>query len=204
MLESPLDIEMDTSCILVFVKEHTRGFKETNVNVTKSIVELFLALCDYHEKAGQIFPKWAGEDGSIAATEKIADKKLSALSKNLLLSLCVVQSPHVIQTSAFAAVGKLKSPVAHEEFLKWFKSFCNEFGAASIGPGINSAVTFLEEVRGEAYSPFTRSMPFLTYFLLRTACQRNRGQNILRLKKQLSLHSVRCTLILGQPSKPLH
>jgi hypothetical protein len=169
VLESPSDIKMDTSCILLFVKEHTRGFKETNVNVTKSILELFLALCDYHEKAGQMFPKWAAEDGSIAATEKIADKKLSALSKNLLLSLCVVQPPHVIQASAINAVGKLKSPVAHEEFLKWFKSFCNEFGAASIGPGINTAVSFLEEVRFVCIFPFTHTMSSSTFYLFSCA-----------------------------------
>ena len=143
---------MDTACILVFVKEHTRGFKETNVNVTKGILELFLALCDYHEQARLMFPKWAGSDGARAAVEKIADKKLAPLSKNLLLSLCVVQAPDGILESSFTAAGNLKSPVAHEEFLKWFKSFCNEFGAASIGPGIYTAVGFLIEVCDKSFA----------------------------------------------------
>jgi hypothetical protein len=132
---------------LIFVKEHTRGFKETNVNVTKSIMELFLALCDYHMNAGYPFPKWAAVDGAILMSEKIADKKLSALAKAVLTELCVVQVPYTVQGTAFGALGHVKAPLAHEEFLHWMKHFCNEFGAAAIGPGINDTVAFLQEVR---------------------------------------------------------
>jgi hypothetical protein len=147
ILDSTSDIAHDTACMLVFVKEHSRGFKETNVNVMKSIMELFLALCDYHENAGCPFPKWAALNGATSASEKIADKKLSPLAKSLLMSLCVVQAPYVILSQAFSAVGKVKAPLAHEEFVKWFKSFLNEFGAASVGPGINDSVAFLQEVQ---------------------------------------------------------
>jgi hypothetical protein len=146
ILDSPSDIALDSACMLVLVKEHTRGFKETNVNVNKSIMELFLSLCDYHEKAQYPFPKWATEDGTTFSTDKLADKKLSPMAKSLLISLCVVQAPHAIHEAAFSAVRNVRAPAAHEEFLKWFKTFVNEFGAASIGPGINDTVAFLQEV----------------------------------------------------------
>lgn len=161
--DSPSDIELDSACILVFVKEHTRGFKETNVNVNKSIMELFLSLCDYHEKVPHPFPKWAANDAATLATEKIADKKLSAMAKSLLMSLCLVQAPHVVHDGAFSALKNVKAPAAHEEFLKWFKMFVNEFGAASVGPGIKDTVAFLLEVWNQIWSAFFFWTPIISF-----------------------------------------
>lgn len=136
---------MDCACLLVVVKEHTRGFKETNFNVAKAIMELFSAVCNYNEKANQIFLPWAANDATALATEKIADKKLSAFAHSLLMELCVVVEPHVIHSTAYSVMGKIRAPVAHEEIIKWMKEFFNEFGASSIGPGINETVSFLLE-----------------------------------------------------------
>lgn len=77
---------------------------------------------------------------------KIADKKLSEMSKSLLLLVCVVQAPHMVLGQAFATMAHIKSPVAHEEFLSWTKSFAVEFGAEAIGPGVSDTVVFLCEV----------------------------------------------------------
>ena len=161
MLDSPSEIGTDSSCLLVFVKEHTRGFRETNFNVTKSIMELFLALCDYHEKATCPFPKWAAADGATLCADKIADKKLSALSKALLTALCVVEAPHHVLDKGYGAVKKIRAPAAHEEFLNWFKSFLNDFGASSVGQGLAETVTFLAEVRH-----FSREVMSFFFFLL--------------------------------------
>jgi hypothetical protein len=128
------------------VKEHTRGFKETNVNVNKSIMELGLAICDCHEKEQCPIPTWAARDMATLACSKISEKKLSPLSKSLLLSVCVVQIPHLIIGQSCATMAHIKSPVAQEEFLKWMKSFAQEFGAAVIGPGLKDTVVFLSEV----------------------------------------------------------
>ena len=144
---SPEALQSDSSHILVLVKEHTRGFKETNINVSKSIMELFLALCDCHEKMSCPMPKWAGSEMALLACSKISDKKLSPLSKSLLMSACVVQSPHVILGQCFASMSQVKAPVAQEEFLHWMLAFTNEFGAAAIGPGLKETVMFVSEVR---------------------------------------------------------
>jgi len=144
--DSPSDIEMDSACILVAVKENTRGFKETNFNVTKVIMELFISLCQYQGKARQAFLDWAAVDGATLATEKIADKKLSALASSLLTELCVVREPRTIHSTAYTVMGKIRAPLAHEELIKWMKYFFDEYGAVSLGTGINDTVSFLLEV----------------------------------------------------------
>lgn len=110
-------------------------------------MEVLLALCDFHVKANLPFVEWAAADGAALATEKIADKKLSSLAKALLSELCVVQQPSSVHSTCYATMGKIRAPAAHEEFVKWLRHFCNEFGAAAIGSEINASVSFLLEVR---------------------------------------------------------
>ena len=143
LLESSEDIHADTESICVFVREHTRGFKETNIQVNKSIIELFLALADYHEKCNQLLPEWVAKSAVTLATEKIADKKLSTIGKELLIGLCVVQTPKAIFESAIETISKIKAPTAHDELLKWGKLFCNEFGASSLSSALPSIVQWL-------------------------------------------------------------
>lgn len=141
------DILRSSSSVLSLVKEHTRGFKETNINVVRSIIELFLAWCDCHQKAVSPFPRWAMGDGVELAINKIADKKLSAISKSLLSSFCIVQAPPSVLEAVQTGVEKVRSPLAHEETLKWFNTFCLEFGAACIGTGLHGTISWLLEVR---------------------------------------------------------
>jgi hypothetical protein len=77
---------------------------------------------------------------------KIADKKLSPISKSLLMSVCVVTTPRVILGQAYESISHVKSPLAQEEFLRWLKSFAETFGAASLGGGLRDAVEFLSKV----------------------------------------------------------
>jgi cytoskeleton-associated protein 5 len=142
-LDDCSQLENDTNCLLVVVKEHTRKFKESNMNVTRCILELLSAVCDYHERSQCRIAKWVATDGTAMAVEKIADRKLSSLSKALLISLNVVHPPQVVITSACACAEKLRAPLAREEFLLWMKTFWNEFGVASIGSSIQETVAFL-------------------------------------------------------------
>ena len=117
------------------------------MNVVRSIIELFLAWCDCHQKAVSPFPRWAMADGVELAINKIADKKLSAISKSLLSSFCIVQAPPSVLDAVQTGVEKVRSPVAHEETLKWFNTFCLEFGTACIGTGLQGSINWLLEVR---------------------------------------------------------
>jgi len=139
-------VSTNSSCILVVVREHTRSFKETNVNIMKAIMQLFIGLCDYHEAAEHELSDWAMKDGVAVAIHKISDKKLSEISKSVLTALCTVCSPRSVLATASGILRKAKSPVAHEEYLRWLKSFCDDFGAASIGSGIGELIPWIFEV----------------------------------------------------------
>lgn len=132
---------------MVAVKENTRGFKETNVNVTRAIMEFFIAVCDFHYSTGQPLTPWAIDDTVAFAVDKIGDKKLSALCKGILLNVCLVSRPSEVVAAVATRVEHVKSPLPHEECQNWFKSFLNEFGAASLGNGIKGVVPWLLKVR---------------------------------------------------------
>lgn len=139
----PSDVEKTSATLLIIVKEHTRGFKETNVNVTKAILEFFLCICDYHMKALQPLMAWAVDDFVTLAIDKISDKKLSGLAKGLLSDCCLVYFPCSVVVTVATKMKSTKSPLSHEECLHWFKSFCNDFGAPSLGRGVKDIVTWL-------------------------------------------------------------
>lgn len=138
---------METSCILVFVRDHTKSFKEGNFNINKSIMELFIALSESHETKMCLFPTWAASDGATLATAKVSDKKLTQTSQTLLTSLCLVQEPHFVLDACYKSMSTIKSPIAHEEFLKWMIIFGSDFGVAAMVQGLNDAVDFIIQVR---------------------------------------------------------
>jgi len=143
---STSEVAVDTSALLVLVKEHTRGFKESNLNVNRSILELFLSLTDFHNRAAVPFPSWTANEAATFSMLKIGDKKLSSLSKEVLTALCIVQYPQSIHASAMTSLQTIKSPLNHEEYLIWFKSFLNDFGAQSIGSLMKDVSILLSEV----------------------------------------------------------
>jgi cytoskeleton-associated protein 5 len=146
---SNLSTETKTSALLVIVKEHTRGFKETNVNIMKAILLLFAAVCDYHESVECRIEEQACHDSVAVAVTKISDKKLSTSCKDLLTKLCVVSHPCIVVSEGFKVIKSVKSPVAHEEYMSWFSTFCNDFGAASLGLGISEIVPSMIDVSNE-------------------------------------------------------
>lgn len=140
------DAKLSSSSILIIAREQTRGFKETNVNIMKAVLHLFIAVCEFCESKEISLDSWAIKDGAAIGVQKISDRKLTALCKSLLTAVCVVALPYSVLSAAFEELKSVKSPVAHEEFLKWFQTFCSDFGAASIGPGISDAIPNLIEV----------------------------------------------------------
>eukprot|EP00957_Ditylum_brightwellii_P154428 11751563-Ditylum_brightwellii.AAC.1 len=129
--------------ILVVVKEHTNGFKESNFNIIKAILELFLALCECYaalKKPPGIFMVRAGVT---LAVEKVADKKLSAVCTTLLTAFCTVRAPKIIANFAIKVIGGIKSPIPHEALLNWCTEVMKDFGASSLGNGVKSIVSWI-------------------------------------------------------------
>lgn len=141
------DTPSDCCALLVVVGEHTRGFKETNVNIMKAIVQLFLAVFDSHEIIEVPVGSWVMISGVGVAISKIADKKLSTNCKSLITETCVVYDPRAVILEGFKLLKGMKSPVAHEDYLSWFKSYCKDFGAVSIGSGLAEIIPCLLNVR---------------------------------------------------------
>jgi hypothetical protein len=137
------DIKKDTTAILVIVSEHTRGFRETNVNIMKAIIQLILAICDIHNKVEVMIDTWTVNVGTSVAAQKISDRKASDACKNLLSSLCIVAAPYLVILEGFKCLNNNKSPLAHEEYLNWIVTFCGEFGAMSIGPHVIDLIPYL-------------------------------------------------------------
>jgi len=132
-----------SSATLVIVKGHSKGFKDSNVNIMKSILELFAVLCKLHEKSATKFPDWACREGVKIGTEKIADRKLGSGACLLLTEICVVQFPALVFETSFVTLNNIKAPLVHEAYLTWFKNFLVEFGAQPLVPVLSPSVQFL-------------------------------------------------------------
>lgn len=146
-LNSSVEMHLHTYAILTVVAEHTRGFKETNVNIMKSIIQLFRAVCEAHEATENPINGWVADCGVDIAVSKMSDKKLCDGCKTLLTSLCVVSPPYRIVLNAFGGLKSNKSPIAHEEVLKWLGSFFHSFGAAALGSRMGEVLPLILEVR---------------------------------------------------------
>jgi cytoskeleton-associated protein 5 len=137
MKHLPMDgISDKTSALLQTVKAHTKGFKESNVNVMKAILQLFSATCEFHFSIEIVLPEWIAEDGLSTAIQKISDKKLVDLCKDVMTNTCTVLDPSRALRICSTTIQTVRSPVAHEEFLKWSRGFCESFGSAAVLPAL--------------------------------------------------------------------
>jgi hypothetical protein len=136
-----------TSSLLTIVGECTRDFKETNVNIMKSIIRMLVSVCETHEAVETPVNEWVAHKCVSTAVGKISDKKLSDLCKQLLSCVCTVHRPIFVLLKGSDYLNEVKSALAREEFLRWISTFCAEFGCFSIGAGVNELIPFLIQVR---------------------------------------------------------
>ena len=134
-----------SSAVLIVTKLHTKGFKDSNFNILKSSLDLFLSLCELHSKSVIGFPVWACKDGVALATDKLADKKLSSIATALLTEMCVVNVPCLVIDESFESIDRIKSPLIHEAYLKWFNKAIIDFGGQTLGLNIGNVVSFLNK-----------------------------------------------------------
>jgi len=131
-LENYTSTKFPSDSFLIVVKTHTRSFKESNFNLMKSIMDLFLVFINVHVQLETSPALWICKAGATLAVEKISDRKLSNLASVILTELCVVKNPSLILNTSMTAIAKARSPVAHEALLKWCVNFCKDFGVAYI------------------------------------------------------------------------
>ena len=135
-----------TPSLFVFVRDCTKGFKESNFNVARSLLDFFTTVFSVHatlEKSPNAFLYSAAIR---LAVEKIGDKKLAVSSASCLFSISKVKDPQRIMTLAVKYIEGIKSPLVHEALLDWFKAFCVNFGAAVLSKCIQDILTWVLKV----------------------------------------------------------
>lgn len=132
--------------VLIFVKEQTKQFKESNFNILKAIIELFLAVFELYEMHQNPVDVWMTRRATIIAVEKIVDKKFSTTAPVLLTRLCELQLPAIVIGLAIETVKSIKSPLQHEGMLSWMSVFCIKFGATALGKCVPTCVDWVVEV----------------------------------------------------------
>ena len=132
--------------VLIFVKGHTKDFKESNFNIMKAIMSLHLDVFQLFELQERPMYIWITRKATSIAIEKIADKKFSSTAPILLTRLCELQNPAIVISLAIDAVESIKSPLQHEGLLSWMKLFCQDFGAKIIGKSTPKCVEWVVKV----------------------------------------------------------
>lgn len=133
--------------IFVLVKESTSSFKESNFNVSKSIIVLFNTwFVDVFAKLTRAPESYLYTPAVKICTEKLFDRKLSEASILCLKSLCIVKDPPRVISLTIKYVSDIKSPLAHEALLSWFKTFCIDFGASSLSESLQDILAWILSV----------------------------------------------------------
>ena len=132
--------------LFVFVKDCSKSFNESNFNVAKALLELFTAIFGIHKQLLKVPESYLYVPATKLAVEKVGDKKLTEASSSCLHSICIVKDPQKVVEVAVKALSHVKSPLAHEALLCWFKTFCLDFGSASLSKGIQDSLVWVLQV----------------------------------------------------------
>ena len=134
--------------LFVLVKESTSSFKESNFNVAKAILQFFTTLFEsVYMKLTKVPDSFLIAPAVKIAVEKMSDRKLSEASISCLDSLCVIKDPQKVMLLLIKNVSEIKSPLAHEAVLNWFKKFCTDFGAQLLPGSMQDVVAWILSVR---------------------------------------------------------
>lgn len=133
--------------LFVVVRDCTKLFKDlSNFNVAKAMLELFTVVFGIYSTLARAPDGVLYIAASKLAVEKIGDKKLYGAASSCLHSICIVKDPQRVLAITVKTIGDVKSPLAHEAFLGWFKKFCLDFGAASLSKGIQDSLLWVLKV----------------------------------------------------------
>ena len=133
--------------LFVLIRDCTKSFKESNFNVAKSLLDIFGVIFSIHSQLLKAPEYWLYFPGTKLAVEKVGDRKLSGASSSCLNSICTAKDPKKVLAVAVKTINDIKSPLVHEALLGWFKSFCIDFGAASLEQGIQDCLMWVLKVR---------------------------------------------------------
>lgn len=129
--------------LFVLTRDSTKKFNESNFNVSKSLLQLFITIFDIHSQAMRPPESYLYASATKLAVEKVGDKKQIEVTSSCLHMICTVKDPQRVLAVAVKTIEPIKSPLVHEALLNWFKSFCTDFGVASLSQGIQDCLTWV-------------------------------------------------------------
>jgi hypothetical protein len=133
--------------LFVVARDCTKSFKDlSNFNVAKAVLSLFTTIFGIYSNLKRAPDSYLYFTASKLAVEKIGDKKLYEAASSCLHLICVVKDPQRILTITAKSIGDIPSPLVHEAFLGWFKTFCLDFGASSLSNGLQDTLLWILKV----------------------------------------------------------
>ncbi len=127
-------------------REHTKLFKDSNINIVKAIFELFYVVLSIHASWKRQPDKSFCSDSISLAVDKVGDKKFYENSFTLLYSLCEVCPPEKILVDLISAVDGIKAPLPRELLLQWCTGFFQSFGVKASGNCIPTVAAWILKV----------------------------------------------------------
>jgi hypothetical protein len=145
--------------LFVVARDCTKSFKDlSNFNVAKAVLILFTNIFGIYSNF-RAPDSYLYISASKLAVEKIGDRKLYEAASSCLHSICVVKDPQRILSITVKSIGDIPSPVVHEAFLGWLKTFCLDFGASSLSNGLQDTLLWILKVSVPAKYPLLRYNP---------------------------------------------
>ncbi len=138
------------AALIAFLGEHSKNFKDSNVNVVKEALEAALAgMGALVGDAPAAADKAAAVSMVAVAVEKLLDKKLKDTACALLMAAAEVVGPAPVAVRVTKGAAAAKAPALHAEALGWLKSCITEFGASRTGVQALAAFA-VSEVEGSS------------------------------------------------------
>jgi hypothetical protein len=126
----------DKNCVdyagamIVVLRNHTKQFKETNVNIMKAVFALFEYVASTSSSTATL-PRHVVAAIVPPAVDKLGERNAKVVCSSLLLALSEAVGPQFVLQQQYQHIGTVKAPGVHLEALNWMAVCTTEFGVKS-------------------------------------------------------------------------
>jgi cytoskeleton-associated protein 5 len=116
--------------LLVVLREYTKQFKETNVNIMKAVFALFEYVASASSSSATL-PRYVVAALIPPAVDKLGARNAKDGCSALLLALSEAVGPQFVLQTKYQHLATVKAPGVHVEALSWMSQCATEFGVKS-------------------------------------------------------------------------
>lgn len=118
-----------STALIVYLSAKTAGFKISNVNILKAVMEATCAAAKH--VGGARFSRPAAWELIRSFGDRYSDKKTKEPVDELLSALCNAVQPAFVLKRMCHVMDKVKAPLAHQHYLEWLKSAIKDIGVGA-------------------------------------------------------------------------